>query len=202
MNGINELGVLVEKKANVFTELSSSPSLLFLFCLMLVLFLFAIIMIAAMIKNPNLINNLISKNKHPKIKGKSLKAKIDNIEDMFIIDREERLKRQDDIDNKFLYLEKLIDDVALMAKDTAITAGLDTINNDNLLITDVIHEALKLYSRGGNGGSLDRLIVVLMKDQDYKKFWKSEVARFVRERGKQSEHFYKCVDEITKRTGW
>ena len=131
-----------------------------------------------------------------------IKNTMNSIIDEFKSDRDERHNRQHDVDNKFTSLEKMINDVAHMAKDTAITAGLDTINNDNLLITDVIHEALKLYSIGGNGSSIDRLITVVMKDKEYKKIWKSETARFIRERGVQSDHFNKCIDEITKRTGW
>jgi len=198
-------GNIIEQKVNAFTALSGSPSLLFLFCAMLVLLSAAFIVMGIIIKNPNMINNIINKKNNHKLlskKNRSLKEKIDNIEDLFIKDREERLIRQNEVNDKFITLENMINDVAAIAKDTAITAGLNAINNDNLLTTEVIHEALKLYSKGCNGGSVDRMITVLMRDDNGKKIWKSEVSHYEREHGKQSDHFYKCVDEISKRTGW
>jgi len=125
----------------------------------------------------------------------AVKETQNRIEEILNIDRKERVERQTEFNEKFNKLEKSIN-------DTAITAGLGVIYTPDINITDYIHEVLKLWERDVNGNSIDQTIRVLMKDKQNVSIWKSEVNKYIRKNDKGSDHFQKCIEEVTKRAGW
>lgn len=189
---------IIEQKANAFVALSDSPSLLLVFCIMLILLSGALIILGIIFKNPNLINNLLNK--------KRIKEISPNIE------RRQNKRRKDDL------IENACDDCVKVSVQIA-QKGIDTISETLKLMTDKIERAtinaglaatggdlaltdwlrivFDLWRKGVNGNTVSATKSKIMKE-DGIKIWNSELSYNRHKYGEGDKHFQECVDKINK----
>jgi len=185
---------IIEQKANAFVILSDSPNLLMLFCVMLILLLAAIIILGIIIKNPNLINNLLNK-KHGK--GKTPEN-----------EKHQNRRRQEDqnacdgcIKSTVQGIQSSIDTMSetqkLMAENierATINAGLAATGGD-LVLTDWLRIVFDLWRKGVNGNTVSATKIKIIKENGIK-IWNSELSYNRHKHGEGDGHFQDCVKKI------